>query len=71
MNTNQFVIASNVNGNKKYVIWSDTNSLTKKHIVDYTLDKEEATVFESESDVTEFIPKINNPYERSFYFEEK
>ena len=71
MNTNQFVIASIVNGNKKYIIWNDTNSLTKKHIVGYTLDKDEATVFESEADGDLFIPKINNPFDRKFYLEEK
>ena len=70
MNT-EFVIASIVNGTKKYIIWNDTNALTKKHIVDYTLNKEEATVFESESDGDLFIPKINNPYDRRFFLEEK
>ena len=68
---NQFVIVSIFNGNKKYIIWNDTSSVTKKHIIGYTLNKGEATVFESESDGDLFITKINNPYDRNFFLEEK
>lgn len=65
----QFVIVTKIIGKTQYIQLESSNAATNKHIVNYSTNKDDATVFDSFKEAETFKDKISNPFHRVFTIE--
>ena len=65
----QFVIVTKIVGKPQYIQLESSSLLTHKHIISYSLSKEDATVFDTFKEAETFKDNISNPFNRIFTIE--